>query len=229
MRILNCIVIDDDPMSTTMLQTLINKTEKLALLGAYNDAEEGVAALVSDQPDIVFIDVQMPKLSGPDIIRNLPYNPAIIIISGSTNFAAEAFELDVTDYLVKPIDNYARFLKSVEKARKSLAKESATSSPKLFLKVDSTIINIDKSDVLYVKAYGDYVKLITAGKTYTIKYKMTALEQKLSSEFIRIHRSYIVNINNIDNIEQNSLEINNEIIPIGVSHRKTLIDKLELL
>jgi DNA-binding LytR/AlgR family response regulator len=188
-----------------------------------------VAALVTDHPDLVFIDVEMPKLSGPDIIRNLPYNPAIVLISGSANYAAEAFDLDVADYLVKPIDNYARFLKSVEKARKSLTKESAASAPNLFLKVDSTIINIDKSDVMYVKAYGDYVKLITANKTYTIKYKMAALEVKLSSEFVRIHRSYIVNINNIDNIEQNSIEINNDFIPIGVSHRKSLLSRLELL
>lgn len=229
MKILTCVVIDDDPLSTTFLQVLVHKTDQLNLIGTYNDAEEGVAALIADQPDIVFADVEMPKLTGPEIIRNLPYRPAVIIISGSPNHAAEAFELDVADYLVKPIDNYARFLKSVEKARKVLTKETASSTPKLFLKVDSTIINIDKSDVLYVKAYGDYVKLITSTKTYTIKYKMAALEQKLSSEFVRIHRSYIVNINNIDNIEQNSLEINNEIIPIGVSHRKQLLDRLELL
>lgn len=229
MKILNCVVIDDDPMSTTMLQTLINKTEKLALLGVYNDAEDGVAAVICDQPDIVYIDVEMPKLSGPEIIRNLPYHPAVVIISGSTDHAAEAFELGVVDYLVKPLDNYARFLKSVEKSRKCLLGHNANSPAKFFLKVDSTIINMDKANVLYIKAYGDYVKLTTINKTYTIKYKMSVLDQRLSSEFVRIHRSYIVNINNIESIEQNSLEINEEIIPIGVSYRKSLLDRIELL
>ncbi len=222
-------MIDDDPMSITMLQALINKTEKLALLGAYDDAEKGVTAIIEEHPDVIFIDVEMPKLSGPEIIRNLPYDPAIVIVSGSPDYAAEAFELDVADYLVKPIDNYARFLKSVEKARKAVNTENKKDSKKLFLKVDSTIINLDKADIFYIKALGDYVQLITAQKTYTVKYKMSAIVEKLTSEFVRTHRSYIVNINNIQNIEQLSIEVNGEIIPIGESYKKALLKRIELL
>ncbi|MEM8896047.1 MAG: LytTR family DNA-binding domain-containing protein [Bacteroidota bacterium] len=222
-------MIDDDPMSIKMLQALINKTEKLALLGSYDDAEDGVAAIMAEHPDIVFIDVEMPKLSGLEIIRNLPYNPAIIIVSGSPDHAAEAFELDVTDYLVKPIENYARFLKSIEKVRKLINSDKNYDSEKLFLKVDSTIINLAKTDIFYIKALGDYVQLITHHKTYTVKYKLSAIHGKLSSEFVRTHRSFIVNINNIENIEQNSIEINKEFVPIGESYKRALLDRIELL
>lgn len=154
-------VIDDDPMTTSVLHKLIDKTDRLDLLGIYNDPEEGITAVIADQPDLIFVDIEMPKLSGTDIIKNLPYRPSVIIISGSTAYAAEAFELDVTDHLIKPLDNYARFLKSLEKARKFLTKEINFYSPKIFLKVDSSIINIEKAHVLYIKAYGDYVKMVT--------------------------------------------------------------------
>jgi len=234
-RKLSCIVIDDDEMSLKIVETLINKTEFLELKGLYNSSLEGATVLSQEQVDIIFLDIEMPEMSGLDLLKTFDTYPQIILISSKESYAIEAFEHEVTDYLLKPIDDYSRFLKSVLKAKKGIEKKSEkliqTENPNnVFIKVDSLLINFNLKDILWVEAYGDYVKIHTSEKYYVVYSTMKAMCEKLpSNDFIRVHRSFIVRLDKIKNIDLTNLQVDKKIIPISNSYKSILMDRVKSL
>jgi len=229
---INCVVIDDDQVSVEVVSELIKRTDYLKLVDTFNNPISASAALSSGNIDLIFLDVEMPEMSGLDLIKTLEHKPQIILISSKENYALDAFALQVTDYLLKPLTDYPRFLKAVMKAKEVIDRAGAERSNKegIFLKVDSLLINFNLADINYIEAYGDYVKVHTESKVYTIYATLKGVESKLPvSEFIRIHRSYIVRIDKIQNIDNNNLQIFDKIIPISNTYKPVLMERINTL
>jgi DNA-binding LytR/AlgR family response regulator len=229
---MNCIVVDDEEFSRNVIKHFINKTDGLNMLSECENAAEAFKALKSDEIDIVFLDVEMPDMTGIELMKALDDMPQIILVTSRPNYAVEAFEYSVTDFLVKPV-NYARFLKAVSKAETNLKASNVTIENKtneVFVKADSKIIKLKLSDIIYIEALSDYVIINTATRKYIIHSTMKGLEKKLpDSDFIRVHRSYIVNFAKIDQIEDLNVIVPGKTIPIGASYKNTFMKKLNLL
>ena len=223
---IKCIIVDDDPVSLKVLEALVEKTDLLQLEGVYSSSLEAAAALRRKQIELIFLDIEMPEMSGLDLIETLTYKPKIIITSGKEKYALDVFGYDVTDYLLKPVTDYSRFLKAVLKVR---IDSSEVEDENIFIKVDSVLVNLDLKNILWVEAYGDYVKIHTEAKVYTVYSTLKAVEGKLGGNFMRVHRSYIVNLKSITSIDPNNLQIGNRIIPISNSYKEELMTKIKTL
>lgn len=227
---LKCIIVDDDPISIKVLEDFVEKTEVLNLAGSFINASQVPPALNEQEIDLIFLDVEMPEMSGLDLIRSLTRKPEIIITSIEEKYALEAFDADVIDYLLKPITDYGRFLKAIAKVLEKREQNRMVYSGNIFVKVDSLLVNLDLNDILWVEAYGDYVKMVTGEKTYTVYTKLKSVEQKLPPRiFMKVHRSYIVNLHKINSISHAYLHISDTRIPISSSHKEKLIKRLNLL
>jgi DNA-binding LytR/AlgR family response regulator len=233
---MNCIIIDDDKLSRRVIEEYLFKTESLTLLGSFATAVEAINFLKQhENVDVIFLDIEMPEMSGIDFLDTLKNHPQIIIISSKGKYALDAFEYDVTDYLLKPI-TYARFYKAVDKALSRTQKSNLSSIGKdeIFIKKNSSLVRLKYDDILWVEALENYVIFNTFSDKYTIHFTMKAVEQKLpSAKFVRVHRSYIVNTSSIDEIDDNTIMIKtsdgNKSIPIGKSYRDKLMDDLNLI
>ncbi|UXX79709.1 LytTR family DNA-binding domain-containing protein [Reichenbachiella carrageenanivorans] len=229
---ITCIAIDDEFIALKIITSLIEQTGFLTLLGSYQSAMEGTNAIIELEPDIVFLDVQMPEVSGLDIIKSLNKKPEIILVTSQEKYAVEAFKFDVTDYLVKPIESYTRFMKAVTKAKDNLTQkeEKITGGDAVFMKIDFLLTKVHFESILYVEGYGDYIKVHTTDKTHVVYYKLSSIEERLPKDlFMRVHRSYLVQINKIDNIDQNSLLIGDSIVPVSAKYKPELLTKIQLL
>jgi len=230
---LNCIIVDDDGMSLKILQTLVERTEFLDLKGAFSSSVEAAHAIRRMKIDLIFLDIEMPDMTGLEFIKALDQKPQIIIVSSKDKYARDAFDYDVVDYLLKPIDNYPRFLKAVFKAKDNIDTNTQLGkggNDNIFIKVDSLYVNFSLSDILWVEAYGDYVKIHTNQKTHTVYSTLKSIEGKLPSEdFVRIHRSYIVRMDKIKNIDLSNLQIEDHILPISNSYKPELMERIRTL
>jgi DNA-binding LytR/AlgR family response regulator len=231
---ISCVIVEDDPVAQKVLEVLVQKTAYLDLKKSFDDPVEASTYLQHEKADLIFLDIEMPGISGLQLIGLLDYKPSVIVVSGKEEYALKAFEHSVCDYLLKPLDDYSRFLKAVMKARESLETRSVRAKAArvgpLFVKVDSLLHSIDLNSILWIEAYGDYVKINTDQKMLMVLSTLKAIESKLpESRFVRVHRSYIVNVKRIDNIDPNNLQIRDKIIPISANHRDGLLNKINLL
>src|SRR5687768_16390213 len=232
MNKISCALVEDDILSLTIVERLVERTGLLEIMGKFDSPEKALHWLVNNEVDLLFLDVEMPGITGLEIIRSLPYKPDVIIISAKSDYAAEAYDLSVIDYLVKPIKDYPRFLIAINKviAKRRLHVGQHRADDRLFIKVDSLLLQLDLSTVLWVEAFGDYIKIHTVDKTHTIYSSLKKLEEKLDKKkFARVHRSYIVNISKITNIDPHNLEINKTIIPISETYKEELLHKISVL
>jgi DNA-binding LytR/AlgR family response regulator len=186
--------------------------------------------------DILFVDVEMPDMTGLQLIETLEHKPQIIITTSIEQYAMHAFESDAVDFLLKPIESYARFLKAVRKAKSNILPKDIPVSPgksaqdTIFIKIDSLLINFDLKEALYMEAFGDYVKIYTDKKMYVVHSKLRTMEETLpEKDFVRVHRSYIVRIDKIKNIDTSNLQVGNKIIPVSNSYRQLLFNKIQTL
>lgn len=233
---MNCIIVDDDKLSRRILEEFINKTEGLYLKHSFSEAVEAVNTLKKeDDIHLIFLDIEMPEMTGIDFMNSINAHPQVIIVSAKGKYALDAFEYDVTDYLLKPV-TYSRFFKAIDKAtlRFEKDKNNLIGRDEIFIKKNSTLVRLKYEEILWVEALENYVIFNTFKDKYTIHFTMKAIEQKLpSSNFTRVHRSYIVNTSTIDVIEDNSVIIRttegSKTIPIGKSYKEKLMRDINLI
>jgi len=234
---MNCIIIDDDPLSRKIIEGFIDKTDVLNLIGSFESPLDSFKIFEKEESvDLIFLDVEMPEMTGLEFLNTLDSPPMIIIVSGNEKYALEAYEYDVVDYLLKPLA-LPRFYKSVSKAQKRFQeKESISKYPEeIFIKKkNSTLVRLRYDDILWVEALENYVTVNTFKEKFTIHFTMKAIENKLPLvNFKRVHRSYIVNIHRIDQIEDSNIimkvDSGPKVIPIGKSYRDALMDDLNLI
>ncbi|MBE0654336.1 MAG: response regulator transcription factor, partial [Bacteroidales bacterium] len=230
------IIIDDDKLSRRILEEFISKTEGLHLKYSFADAVEPINTLKKeDDIHLIFLDIEMPEMSGIDFLNTLKNPPQIIIVSAKGKYALDAFEYDVTDYLLKPV-TYTRFFKAVDKAfaRFEKNKDNILGKDEIFIKKNSTLVRLNYDEILWVEALENYVIFTTFKEKYTIHFTMKAIEQKLpANKFSRVHRSFIVNTSKIDVIEDNSVIMRtaegNKSLPIGKSYKEKLLKDINLI
>ena len=228
---MRCAIVDDDEMSIRLITEYINQTDFLNLVGAYSSAIKASNVLLREPVDLIFLDVEMPDMTGLELIKSLERKPQIILITSKKDYAIEAFEYQVADYLLKPV-GYSRFLKAVTKARELFeVKQKSASAPKhLYIKEDSVLVNVALNDIVWIEALGDYVTIHLTDKKHTVLTTMKAMDGKLpSDEFMRVHRSFIVRVDKINNLDGNMLVVGKKLIPIGKSYRKALMYRLNIV
>lgn len=226
----NCIIIDDEPLARQLIISYIDQISDFRCVGICENALETFQVLHTQTVDVLFLDIDMPGISGINFVRSLKTCPKVIFITAHAEFAVDAFEIEAVDYLVKPV-TFDRFVKA---AQKIMLPESIQNADKLsleissiFLKVDRRLINIDLAEVYYIEGMGDYLKVHTVNRMYVTYMTMQKIELLLpQSKFIRIHRSTIINTKMIQYVEGNSIVINNTPLAIGLTFRDTLLKKL---
>lgn len=231
---LNCMIVDDDEMSRKVLINHIQKTEYIELAHTCTSAIEANNILKADQDvDIIFLDIEMPEMNGIEFLKNLPNHADyhVILTTGKEAYALEAFEYFVVDYLVKPIQ-YSRFVKAVDKVIKLMGENAGKADHEfLFVRSNHKIFKIPPKDIEYIEALSDYILIHTIDKKYVVHATMRSIEEKLKpfKIFARIHRSYIVNLERMESIQELSLFIGGKTIPIGRSYKPEFLDKLDIL
>ena len=228
---MKCLVVDDDKISRELVCECIKETEDLVLASVCKSAIEASNYLDKNEVDLIFLDVEMPKMSGLDLLKSLNHKPQVILITAKEKYAVDAFEYEVTDFLVKPV-NHSRFLKAVQKvkSKNKPAPIESVNGGNIFIKVDSELINLSTSEILWIEALGDYVNFITPTKKYVVLSTMKNIETKLPpKEFARVHRSYLVRIDKIKKISEDIILVENKLIPVSKSYKKELLDRLTTL
>jgi len=232
---LTCAIIDDEEINRLTLEHYISLTPGLELVASLADGMAGLAFFrEGKQVDILFLDIEMPHLSGLDLLRVLKDPPAVIITTARQDFAVDAFELQVTDYLVKPFE-FSRFTQAVQRVlqrRQPAVAAPAEAAPTsdLFVKVNSKMVRINFDDVLYVEALSDYVNIVTPKHKYIVYTTLKGLETRLAHlpNFVRVHRSYLLNTQHIESIEDNTANLKGgHFVPIGKSYQEGFFKSLQ--
>jgi DNA-binding LytR/AlgR family response regulator len=227
-----CLIVDDEPLARKLIASHVAKVEALSLIGECTSAFEAINQVRTKTVDLIFLDIQMPELSGLDFIRSLKNPPSIILTTAHRDFAIEAFDLDVLDYLLKPI-SFERFLKSVNKYfDKASAPSVATHSQSpaedfIYVKADRKSHKMLLNEILYIESLDDYVKIFLKGKTLVSRENISTLEQKLPAErFVRIHRSFIVAVKEISTVSGEGLQVGSKELPFGRAFKKSAMSAI---
>lgn len=222
---ISTIVVDDDRVFQTILAGFIKKTDKLDLIKVFSNPIDAINFLNQHRVDLIFLDIEMPDMTGLQFIKALQYRPGIVLITSKEEYAVKAFEHNVTDYLVKPLEDYSRFLEAVKRVKNSI--NHASKPEYFFVKVDSKLVRINFRDISYIEAYGDYVKIFVEDKNYITFSTLKSILQKLPVEyFLQVHRSYIIRLDKVDFVEGNNLSINNKLVPFSKKMRDEILGKI---
>lgn len=225
-----CLIVDDEPMARDVIRRYIEQLPSLCIAGEFGNAIDATLFLQQHQVDMIFLDIQMPHLSGTDFVRSLRNVPKIIFTTAHKEYAHEGFDLDVIDYILKPI-RFDRFLRAVHKAFPQQQHETETggaiagydnkfASPFIYLRVDRKMSKILLDDVLYLESDKDYVKVFTANATIISRQTISSVEAMLpANKFFRIHRSYIISLDRVKSFTNEIVEIGNKELPIGKLYR----------
>lgn len=228
--IATCIIVDDEPISRDILRKYIKDIPGLQLAAECGDAFEASALLADKKVDIIFLDINMPRLSGISFARSLKNSPMIIFTTAYPNYAVEGFDLDAIDYLVKPF-SLERFMRAVNKAFESLKSSENKENPEVTILVrsDKKIYALKPMEIAYVEACGDYIKIIlTDNQTLIVHETMKRFVSTLPENcFMRIHKSYAINLSHVEFIDGNQLHITQKSLPISTSLRQELLERLK--
>lgn len=227
-----CIIVEDEPLAQNVLKKYIADHPSLELVGTCTDALEAQVVLNKHDVQLIFLDINLPKLSGINFIKTLLQSPLIIFTTAYPEFAVEGFELNAVDYLLKPF-SFERFLKAVnkvvEKLNNPMVSKKEEKNSYIFFRSDKKIHKVDLENILYIEAIGDYMKVITDSGQLIINETMKNLQEELpAGSFIRVHKSFIISRSKIKYIEGNYVQIEDKSIPIGATYRNevlTAIDK----
>jgi two-component system LytT family response regulator len=229
---MKAIIIDDDMVSGELIARYIEKTGFIQLHKNFTDPVEALSYLRSNKTDLIFLDIEMPGMNGMEFLDAIQ-NPAgqVILVTSHKEFALEAFEHKVLDYLVKPF-SYARFFSAVSRAKPNGETEKPGSKEEddtVFVKKDSQMIRIRKSDILWAEAMGDYSVLYTDKDKFVLHCTLKVIEEKLPARsYLRVHRSYIIKIDTIEKVEDNTIFSNRKSMPIGKSYREEVFKRLKM-
>ena len=233
-----CIIVEDIQIAADFLKKFCEKSGLVDVKGHFMNVADALEFLDQYKPDLIFLDVEMPGANGFQLLDSLTYSPKIILTTSKTEYAFDAFQYNVNDYLKKPF-TYRRFLESVQKVQ-GLGQPApsliATAAPPsididfLFIKADDKLVRLKKDDILFMESMRDYVKFVTPGKTYITYSTLKSMEEKLAGPaFLKVHRSYIININKIDDIRGNTIYVQGNAIPVGKGHKEELAARLNIL
>jgi DNA-binding LytR/AlgR family response regulator len=239
---MKCIIVDDEATARAITRQLCKKIEELVIEEEFDNAIGAIKYLNSNTVDLIFLDIHMPTFSGFDFIQTLKNPPQIILTTADKNFALDAFEYDcVVDYLVKPITP-ERFSKAVDRMKDravatkieepvlSSSEDTVSVGNDLYVNIDRRLVKINIPDICVIEAKGYYIKIKAEDKHYIVHSTLKKIEEKLpSSLFLKVHRSYIINTTKIVDIEDNSVLIKQDVIPVSRAHKKELMQRLNLL
>lgn len=235
---MKCIIVDDEKLARTIIKTLCDEVDTLEVMGEFPNAMLAIKYLNENDVDLIFLDIHMPDFTGFDFVKTLKNPPSIVLTTSDPKLAIEAFQYEcIVDYLLKPIEA-DRFKMAVEKAKKQQllnvkveeAKAETTYENDFYINIDRRLIKIDIPSIYLVEAKGDYIHIKTEDKNYTVHSTLKKIEEKLPDTlFLKIHRSYIINLKKIIDIEDNSVLIKKDVIPVSRSKRPELMKRLDLL
>lgn len=232
---LKCLIVEDEPLARNLLSEYVKKVAYLELTEASSNPLHALEVLRNHEIDLLFLDIQMPEITGITLLKTLHKKPLVILTTAYSQYALESYELDVVDYLLKPI-TFDRFLKAVDKAsRRILPPATAAESPPpdkskpfVFIKDGTKLVKINFDDILFVQGLKDYVTIVTKTQKVVSLQRLKALESQLpADQFIRIHHSYIIALKAIDTIHKGEVQIGTHFIPISDSYRKSFRDFIE--
>jgi len=219
---IKCIIIDDEPLAIKVIESHLKEFQNFEIAGTFNNPISALPLLEEENIEAIFLDINMAKMNGLEFIKSVELKSNIIITTAYREYAVESFDLNVLDYLVKPIP-FNRFLKSINKITQKVAQEkegksetSDSNESYIFLKVDKKLVKINYEDILYIESLKDYIKIFTLTDNYLVHKSLTSLTEELPQDkFLRIHRSFTIAIGKVDCVEGNSIEIGSKRIPIG--------------
>ena len=233
-RSINCLIVDDNKVARLLLKQILIKIEGITIMEEFEDPLKAKTFIENNTVDLLFLDIEMPELSGLELLRRLHKRPLTILTTAKQGYAVEAFELNVVDYIVKPF-TLARVMLSVERAKELLSNENVKiakeeSNDFVFLKDNKAIRKVNMSEILWIEAKGDYIKIHIPKKSFVIHGSLKSIEEKLPvQKFMRIHRSYTIAIDKIDYIEDKVVYIHEQAIPISDTYKELLLKRLQLL
>jgi len=227
MKKYKCLVVDDDAMALTSIKRLCEKSDVFSEIHLADNAEDAAKHIFSKTYDVLFLDVEMPDFNGLELLKTLDKNLNVIIISGKTEYAFDAYQLNAVDYLPKPV-TLPRFLKALEKLKQGA--ETEETSQELYIKVDGKLTRVPFAEILYVESLTDYIRIHTKEHKHIVYSSLKHIESKLPEKnFMKVHRSFIVNMNKIKDIDENIIIIEDALIPISRANQPELIKRLNLL
>ena len=224
---IHCIIIEDEPLAAEKLSGFISKTDYLNLTGVFHSPLEAMGFLKSNPVDLIFLDIEMKELTGIQLMESVKLDAKIIITTAYEKYALKGFELQVSDYLLKPI-TFDRFLKACDKVMNELLPaEKRSEHRKIFIKTEYRLEGIDSSEILYVEGIGDYRKIVTSKKTILTLQNFKEITNLLPQDkFRRVHNSFIVSLDKIDKIERKRIYIRDQVIPVSDSYYKDFLNGL---
>lgn len=238
---MNCIIIDDEEMARVILAQMLSNHSEFEIVGSFSSAIQAIKFLNQNEVDLIFLDIHMPDFTGFDFIQTIKNPPRIVLVTSDKKFAIDAFEYEcIVDYLVKPI-TIERFEKAIQRiASSNFVKKGNVvdefihggedNANEFYINIDRRLIKIEMASVNLVEAKGDYILIKTENKNYTVHSTLKKIEDKLPKDlFLKVHRSYIINTKKIIDIEDNSVLIGKDIVPVSRSNRPELMKRLNLL
>jgi len=234
-----CLIVDDEPLARDLIRGHVEKLENFEIVAECSDAMKALNVLREKQVDLIFMDIQMPQITGIEFLKTLKHAPKVIITTAYREYALEGFDLDVVDYLIKPI-TFERFLKSVNKYYQAnqddvnvISNGFAEKVPEatfIYIKENKKVIKVYLSEIKYIEGLSEYVQIFTDKRKIITKTSMAQMEEKLSTEnFLRIHKSFIVSISKIEAFTANTIEIHGKELPIGRSFKNAVLNALNFV
>lgn len=228
---LKCVIVDDEPLAITVIEGYLRKIPYVEIIGKFGSALPVYEFLKTNEVDLLFLDIEMPDLTGIDFVKSLSTPPSVIFTTANKNYAIEGFDLNVDDYILKPI-SFERLFRSVNRVfenRKELP-DKDNSEEFVYLKENKKMVRVYFKNILYLESLKDYVKVVTSCKTVITKQQLSYFEEILNpADFMRIHRSFIIAINKIDSYSLSGIDIGNQELPIGRKFKDSVIKVLDNL
>lgn len=227
---LRCIVVDDEPLAQQVIVTYIGRLSHMELVATCDNAMEAMQALQKDKIDVMFLDIQMPVITGVEFLRSLQHPPRVIFTTAYPDFALDGYDLNITDYLLKPI-SFERFMKAVNKVSEAVNNEEHNTPipDHFFVKEDGKLVRVNFADIDHIECMKDYAKIFTKQRMIVTHHTMKKFEEVLpDQQFMRIHRSYIVSLSSINAIFGNVIETAKGRLPVGANYREMLMEKIKV-